>query len=94
VAVGVGNFNYSKPLLLGRDRVPEDMVQGVASQEGLVCEKKVLKALVELGMDLGVQGLGLLDLGSRLSVVVKNVVLAGPHGVRDGQELFDQGSFP
>jgi len=89
VTMGAGNLNCSKPLLLGRDRVPEDLVQGVTSQEGLVSEEKVLEALVKLGLDLEVQGLDLLDLGSGLSVVMENVVPAGPHGVGDGQELLD-----
>ncbi len=64
------------------------------SQEGLVSEEEVLEALFKLGMDLGVQGIGLLDPGSRLSVMVENIVPAGLHGMGDGQELLDQGSFP
>jgi len=94
VAMGAGNFNCSKPLLLGRDRIPEDLVDGVASQEGLISVKEVLEALVKLGLDLEVQGLDLLDPGSGLSVMVENVVPAGPHGMGDGQELLYQGSFP
>ena len=94
MAMGAGNFNCSKPLLLGRDRIPEDLIQGVASQEGLISVEEVLKALVKLGLNLGAQGLNLLDPGSRLSVMVENVVLAGPHGMGDGQELLYQGSFP
>ena len=94
MAMGVGNINCSKPLLLGRDRILEDLVQGVASQEGLIGVEEVLKALVKLGLNLGAQGLNLLDLGCRLSVMVENDVLAGPHGMGDGQELFYQGSFP
>jgi len=53
VTMGAGNLNCSKPLLLGRDRVPEDLVQGVAGQEGLVSVEEVLKTLVELCLDLG-----------------------------------------
>jgi len=53
VAMGVGNFNCSKPLLLGRDRIPKDLVQGVASQEGLISVEEVLEALVKLGVNLG-----------------------------------------
>ena len=53
VTMGVGNLNCSKPLLLGRDRVPEDLVQGVTSQEGLVSIEEVLKTLIELCLDLG-----------------------------------------
>jgi len=41
-------------------------------------------------MDMGVQELGLLDPGSRLSVMVENVVLAGPHGMGDDQKLLAQ----
>jgi len=94
VATGAGNFNCSKPLLRGQDGVLEDLVQGVASQEGLISKEEVLKALVKLGLNLGAQGLSLLDPGGRPNVVVKNIVPAGPHGMRDGQELLDQGSFP
>jgi len=92
--MGAGNFNCSKPLLLGWDGVLEDLIQGVASQEGLVSQEEVLKTLVKLRLNLGVQGLSLLDPGSRLGVVVENIVLAGPHGMGDGQELLDQGSCP
>jgi len=94
VATGAGNFNCSKPLLLGQDGVLEDLVQGVASQEGLISKEEVLKALAKLGLNLGTQRLSLLNLVSRLSVVVENIVPAGPHGMGDGQELLDQGSFP
>ena len=95
MAMVVGNFNCSKPLLLGRDRIPEDLIQGVVSQEGLISVEEVLKALVKLGLNLGAQGLNLLDPCSRLCVVVENVVPAGPHGIGDGQqELLYQGSFP
>jgi len=51
--MGAGNLNCSKPLLLGRDGIPEDLVQGVMSQEGLISKEEVLKALIELCLDLG-----------------------------------------
>jgi len=70
----------SKPLFLGRDRIPKDLVQGVMGWEGLISEEEVLEALVKLGLDLVAQGFSLRDLGSRLSVVVENVFPAGPHG--------------
>ena len=53
MTMGVGNLNCSKPLLLGRDRIPEDLVQGVTSQEGLISMEKVLKTLIKLCLDLG-----------------------------------------
>ena len=53
VTMGAGNLNCSKPLLLGRDRIPEDLVQGVMSQEGLISKEEVLKTLIELCLDLG-----------------------------------------
>jgi len=53
VTMGAGYLNCSKPLLLGRDRIPEDLIQGVMSQEGMISKEEVLKTMIELCLDLG-----------------------------------------
>jgi len=51
-----GKFDSHQPLLLGWDRVMEDLGKGKMGKERLVTEQKVLEAKVKLGLDLGPEG--------------------------------------
>jgi hypothetical protein len=54
----------------------------------------VLEALVELGLDLGLEGCNFLEPCGGLCAVVEDAISTGPHCVGDRKKLADQGSLP
>ena len=68
----------------------EDLGKGAVGQELMVTEEEILESQGKLCMNLVGEGLGFQEVGCRLFAVVEDTIVAGPHCMGDGQQLFNK----
>jgi len=61
--MGTSKVNGRQPLLLGWDRVTEDLGKGAVGHKLMVAEQKILESQGKLCMDLVMEGLGFQEAG-------------------------------
>ncbi len=61
--MGTGKVNSRQPLLLGWDRITEDLGKGVVGHKLMVTKEEILKSQGKLCMDLIAEGLGFQEVG-------------------------------